>query len=75
MIAVVCVVVSVQQTMLFPVLPELPDKLGASPVAVSWLVTSTAFCGAILTPAVAREFEGLSTIVVERLDRPPVIAP
>lgn len=57
MIAVVCLVVSVQQTMLFPVLPELPEKLGVSPVAVSWLVMSTAVCGAIFTPAVARVAE------------------
>lgn len=49
-----CLVVALQQTLVVPAVPVLPDLLGASPVAVSWLVTATLLTGAVATPIIAR---------------------
>lgn len=48
------VVVSLQQTLLLPLLPELPSLLGVSADSASWLVTATLLSGAIATPTIAR---------------------
>ncbi|MGO2860963.1 MAG: MFS transporter, partial [Brevibacterium sp.] len=49
-----CLVVALQQTLVVPAVPVLPDLLGVSPVAVSWLVTATLLTGAVATPIIAR---------------------
>lgn len=49
-----CLVVALQQTLVVPAVPVLPDVLDASPVAVSWLVTATLLTGAAATPIIAR---------------------
>ncbi|MFS3126933.1 MFS transporter [Nocardioides sp. Bht2] len=48
------VVVSLQQTLLLPLLPELPRLLGTSSDSASWLVTATLLAGAVATPTVSR---------------------
>ncbi|GHD20681.1 MFS transporter [Nocardiopsis kunsanensis] len=47
-------VVSLQQTLVIPLLPELPSILGVSTGDASWLVTATLLTGAVATPIVAR---------------------
>ena len=47
-------VVSLQQTLMLPLLPELPDLLDTSVDSASWLVTATLLTGAIATPTVSR---------------------
>lgn len=49
-----CLVVALQQTLVIPAVPSFPALLGASPVAVSWVVTITLLAGAIATPAIGR---------------------
>lgn len=48
------IVVSLQQTLLLPLLPVLPDLLDTSVDSASWLVTATLLAGAIATPTVTR---------------------
>ena len=48
------IVVSLQQTLLLPLLPTLPDLLDTSPDTASWLVTATLLTGAIGTPTLSR---------------------
>lgn len=49
-----CLVVALQQTLVIPTVPVLPEILGSSPVAVSWLVTATLLTGSVATPIIAR---------------------
>jgi len=48
------VVVSLQQTIILPLLPALPDLLETTADSASWLVTATLLTGAIATPTVSR---------------------
>ncbi|CAM3348255.1 MFS transporter [Nocardioides dubius] len=48
------IVVSLQQTLLLPLLPELPKLLDTSTDSASWLVTATLLAGAVATPTVSR---------------------
>lgn len=48
------IVVSLQQTLMLPLLPALPDLVGASADDTSWLVTATLLTGAVATPTVTR---------------------
>lgn len=48
------VVVSIQQTVMVPLLPDLPRLLGTSVDNASWLITSTLVAGAVATPTLAR---------------------
>ncbi|MCY0905026.1 MFS transporter [Arthrobacter sp. H14-L1] len=47
-------VVSLQQTMVIPLLPDFPKILNTSPDDVSWLVTVTLLTSAVATPIVSR---------------------
>ncbi|GMA19739.1 MFS transporter [Arsenicicoccus piscis] len=47
-------IVALQQTLVVPVLPELPMLLHASPDDVSWAVTATLLTSAVATPIVSR---------------------
>lgn len=47
-------VVSLQQTLVIPLLPDLPRILGVSADDASWLVTATLLTGAVATPIVSR---------------------
>lgn len=47
-------IVSLQQTLVIPLLPDLPEILGVSADDASWLVTATLLAGAVSTPIVAR---------------------
>lgn len=49
-----CLVVALQQTLVVPAVPVLPEVLGVSAVAVSWLVTATLLTGSVATPIIAR---------------------
>ncbi len=56
-IAILCLsgtVVSLQQTMVIPLLPDFPKILNTSPDNVSWLVTVTLLTSAVATPIVSR---------------------
>ncbi|WP_434621699.1 MFS transporter [Arthrobacter sp. A5] len=56
-IAILCLsgtVVSLQQTMVIPLLPDFPKILNTSPDDVSWLVTVTLLTSAVATPIVSR---------------------
>jgi MFS family permease len=48
------IVVSLQQTLLLPLLPELPRLLDTSVDNASWLVTATLLAGAVATPTISR---------------------
>ncbi|MFH8801887.1 MFS transporter [Streptomyces sp. NPDC017936] len=45
---------AVMQTVVVPLLPDLPRLTGASPGAVSWMVTAPLLSGAVLTPVLGR---------------------
>lgn len=49
-----CLVVALQQTLVVPVVPQLPSLLGAAPSTTSWVVTATLLAGALSTPIVSR---------------------
>ncbi|MET7684959.1 MFS transporter [Streptomyces sp. NPDC005423] len=44
------ILMAVMQTVVVPLLPDLPRLTGASAGAVSWMVTATLLSGAVLTP-------------------------
>jgi MFS family permease len=48
------VLVSVMQTIVVPLLPELPALTNSRPADVSWLVTITLLTGAVFTPLLGR---------------------
>ena len=48
------ILMAVMQTVVVPLLPDLPRLTGASPGAVSWMVTATLLSGAVLTPVLGR---------------------
>ncbi|MFF8946136.1 MDR family MFS transporter [Streptomyces sp. NPDC014864] len=48
------ILMAVMQTVVVPLLPDLPRLTGASPGAVSWTVTATLLPGAVLTPVLGR---------------------
>jgi MFS family permease len=47
-------VTALQQTLIIPVLPDLPALLNTSASNASWLVTATLLAGAVATPVVTR---------------------
>ena len=47
------ILMAVMQTVVVPLLPDLPRLTGASAAAVSWTVTATLLSGAVLTPVLA----------------------
>ncbi len=48
------VTVAVMQTLLVPIIPELPSLLGVSAENASWLITATLIASAVATPSLAR---------------------
>jgi MFS family permease len=48
------ITVSLQQTFVLPLLPQLPRLLGASPSDTSWAITATLLAGAVAIPTVGR---------------------
>lgn len=54
MLSLCGIVVSLQQTLLLPLLPALPRLLDTSAESASWLITATLLAGAIATPIVSR---------------------
>ncbi|MGV9253324.1 MDR family MFS transporter [Streptomyces sp. NPDC003697] len=48
------ILMAVMQTVVVPLLPDLPRLTGSSPGAVSWMVTATLLSGAVLTPVLGR---------------------
>lgn len=48
------ILMAVTQTVVVPLLPDLPRLTGSSAGAVSWLVTATLLAGAVLTPVLGR---------------------
>ncbi|MHB9864068.1 MFS transporter [Streptomyces sp. YIM S03343] len=48
------ILMAVMQTVVVPLLPDLPRLTGASPGTVSWTVTATLLSGAVLTPVLGR---------------------
>src|SRR5699024_9905012 len=56
-VAVLCttgVLASLVQTIIIPLVPRLPELLGAGPADASWAVTATLLVGAIMTPIAGR---------------------
>ena len=47
-------VVSLQQTMVLPLVPDLPDLIGTTAGNASWMVTATLVAGAVATPVISR---------------------
>jgi MFS family permease len=47
-------IVALQQTLVVPLLPVMPDILGVSTDDASWLVTATLLMGAVATPIISR---------------------
>ena len=57
LVGVLCIagtVVSLQQTLVVPLIPEWPKLLHTSEGNASWLVTATLLAGAVVTPILAR---------------------
>ncbi len=54
MLAVACTVVSIQQTLVVPILPEFPRLLHTTPDNASWLVTATLLAGGVAIPVLSR---------------------
>ncbi|MGW1287102.1 MFS transporter [Streptomyces sp. NPDC002586] len=48
------ILMAVMQTVVVPLLPDLPRLTGASAATVSWTVTATLLSGAVLTPVLGR---------------------
>ncbi|ADH68623.1 MFS transporter [Nocardiopsis dassonvillei] len=48
------IVVSVMQTMLIPLIKDLPQLLGTEPHNATWVITSTLLSGAVATPVMGR---------------------
>ncbi|KIE23081.1 MFS transporter [Streptomyces sp. MUSC 125] len=48
------ILMAVMQTVVIPLLPDLPRLTGASAATVSWMVTATLLSGAVLTPVLGR---------------------
>lgn len=48
------IVVAVMQTLVIPLVPELPKLLGASPSDTTWAITATLLASAVATPVVGR---------------------
>ncbi|GHH72934.1 MFS transporter [Streptomyces sulfonofaciens] len=48
------ILMAVMQTVVAPLLPDLPRLTGASAGSVSWMVTATLLTGAVLTPVLGR---------------------
>ncbi|WP_329241370.1 MFS transporter [Actinoallomurus sp. NBC_01490] len=53
-LAFVGIVVSVMQTLLVPVIKDLPQLLGTEPSNAAWAITSTLISGAVATPIMGR---------------------
>jgi len=45
---------SLSQTLILPTMPALVSSLGASPLAVSWLLTAFLFSASVATPLIGR---------------------
>ncbi|MGJ3509507.1 MFS transporter [Enemella sp. A6] len=54
LLALAGLIVTILQTMIVPLIPELPAILGVSPADASWMVTATLVAGAVSTPALSR---------------------
>ncbi|MEU5535523.1 MFS transporter [Streptomyces sp. NPDC020362] len=48
------ILMAVMQTVVVPLLPDLPRLTGSSAATVSWMVTATLLSGAVLTPVLGR---------------------
>ncbi|MFG1705330.1 MFS transporter [Nonomuraea sp. M3C6] len=48
------IVVALMQTLVIPLIPQLPKLLGASPSDATWAITATLLAGAVATPVVGR---------------------
>ncbi|MBL1077289.1 MFS transporter [Nocardia sp. 2] len=48
------IVVSLMQTLVIPLIPQLPHLLGASAADASWAITATLLAGAVATPVAGR---------------------
>lgn len=75
-----CLVVTLLQSLVVPAIPLLPDVLGVSPTAVSWVVTITLLVGAAATPIVGRLSDmlprkGLMVIIMALVFLGSAIAP
>jgi MFS family permease len=53
-LALAGIVVSLMQTLVIPIVPELPKYLDAAPSNAAWAVTATLLAAAVATPAVGR---------------------
>ena len=53
-LALAGIVVSLQQTLVIPLVPQFPRLLHAAPADTTWVVTATLLAGAVATPVVGR---------------------
>ncbi|MBP2368049.1 MFS transporter [Pseudonocardia parietis] len=53
-LALAGIVVSLQQTIVIPLLPQFPRLIGATQADAAWIVTATLLAGAVATPVVGR---------------------
>lgn len=53
-VAFATLVTTLNQTLVVPVLPELPGRLGVTPSVATWLVTATVIAGAVSHPVLGR---------------------
>ncbi|MDI2130836.1 MFS transporter [Yinghuangia seranimata] len=48
------ILMALMQTVVVPLLPDLPAETGASPATISWMLTATLVTGAVLNPVLGR---------------------
>ncbi|MCX5059086.1 MULTISPECIES: MFS transporter [Streptomyces] len=48
------IVFSLMQSLVIPIIPDLPKQLGTSPSNASWAITATLLAGAVATPVMGR---------------------
>jgi MFS family permease len=53
-LAMAALVASLTQTLVVPILPLLPERLGVSPSAASWVVTVIVVTAAVANPVLGR---------------------
>ena len=53
-LALAGLIVAVMQTLLVPLIPDLPNLLGVSTDDASWLITATLLASAVATPSMSR---------------------
>ena len=66
LLAVVCTLVAMMQSLIAPLLTVLPPQLNTTPAAFTWAVTASLLAGAVSTPIAGRlgDMLGKKTVII-----------